>query len=219
MKQFSAKPLKEIALSALKEYVYPLLIAKGFKKTGGFFYRLENNIIKHFEIEFNRWNSFLLAGFSLYCGISFGDFSAVNKIDKNILFETGKNIFYDRIGSLWGESAHEYSVATEDHVVRSIQQTGKRVYASADQLGPALIKDLNDHVFPYFDDITTLDSAVGFLKKESEKNPSQYAFRCAVLLADLGRKTESRKYFLLGMVPGNENTIRKAAASHGVELQ
>lgn len=193
---------KKVLKTVLKDDIAPLLKESSYTTKGTSFYKIEQDIVKYIDLEYFRWNSPQSLSFWFNIYLFYGDFTKTTKIDRNTLFKEGANLFFRRIGYLWSEENHMYQISNE---------------ISPNELSKQMQSDITDNLLPFFEEMSSLDSIISYLREENKKiGTNFYSLAIAIALAKAGRKEESRQYFQES--PGIKEALIKTAAFYGIDI-
>lgn len=192
-KSLNATIAKEIA---------PLFVAESYRKRQNTFFRVEQGIVKFADLEFFRFNTPIRTSFWFNWHLFDGVLPAVRRVDSNVLLTHCTPALKKRLGYLWGEENHMYTLETEDDLSAVCTK---------------MKHDIAHHLLPLFRTIKTSEDIVNFLIAENRrKGGNMHSYMVAVLLAKVGKKEESA--YFLNDAPIDLETKKRVARFYELDI-
>ncbi len=196
---------KETLYKMIKEEIKPLFIDHSFMPLGRknlAFYKNENGIVKYCDLQSVERTNPRSLYFRFNIRLYLGNRENGAKMSKKYLGSNCLCMYHKQFGTMWGKDNFTYRIDQNINLPRLTEQVKN---------------DLAVYTLPFFNKIKNLDDVVGMLAAENNRlGNKRHSYNIAVILAKLGRKEESRNYFLES--EGRPAAVSKNADTYGVEL-
>ena len=199
--EYKRKSPNKILSLIVKNQISPFLKSFGFEPKKNQFIKHSNDIVQIIEIKKSRWNTSLMAKFSLQIKIYVGNYINNQKLTSTILFKNGMLIFSKPLGYLIDNESYSYQID-----ISTIMELESQIQ-----------NDITNILFPFLKNLKTIEDIILMITSENEKiGYNFFSLGLAISLAKIGRTKESKKFFEESI--GDRDILRRTAKKYNIDL-